>query len=526
MSDIFISYSRDERARVQGLATALERRGWSVWWDPDIRTGQDFDASIAAALQAARCVVVVWSKRSVDSPWVKDEAEVGRRRGVLVPVRIDAVDRPLGFGRLQTVDLIDWDGREPHPEFEKLAGDIANILAGGRRPGTGAIASASRTPAAPASPASTATAPRPAAPGFAANLHRHRLVFASAAAAIVALLGYVLYPFSTVAPPADDRVPPRTAAIPLRIPEESAAWPTPDDHVAQQVDRCRDMWKSQEEARAANPGNGQLLASQADCAMLLLDYIRITGEKARFSDVVDTLTPVLHQTLDVSRGARAADILAHLGWATFLKWRDGERGLQPEGYYRRALEQDADNPFANAMWGHWILWQRGSLAEAQAHFTRALSSGRERAFVRQLQLAALTLYSDAPLQFEAVRVANEMRGNQEPPPTNDQERRVWSEYWDIYYDHIANGHEKEAFLAALPPADHLATFRWLFPESQVPRDKLQLWVLFLATFQERNGERAAARSNYESLRADLTSQHLSGTLLTQAEAGLRRVSVP
>jgi hypothetical protein len=522
MNDIFISYARDDRARVEPLATALERRGWSVWWDPDIRTGQDFDASIAAALQAARCVVVVWSKRSVNSPWVKDEAEIGRRRGVLVPVRIDAVERPLGFGRLQTADLIDWDGARPHPEFDKLAGDIANILEGGRSAAVGA--SASPTPAAPSPSPPTATAPPAGAPGPAAILHRHRLLVLNTAAAAAALLGYVLYSPSTVAPRADHLLPPPTVAVVPRAPEESVVWPTPDDRVAEKVDRCRDLWKSQEEARAANPGNAQLLASQADCAMLLLDYIRISGEKARFSDVVDTLTPVLHQALDASSGTRAADLLAHLGWAAFLKSRDGEGGLQPESYYRRALEQDADNPFANAMWGHWILWQNGSLAEAQAHFTRALRSGREQDLVRRLQLAGLMLHSDSPLEFEAVRVANEMRGNQEPPPTSDADRRMWSKFWNIYYDHLANENQKDAFLAVLPPAEHLATFRWLFPEHQVPRDKLQLWTLFLATFQERNGERSAARSNYEALRADLTSQHLSGTLLTQAEAGVRRLS--
>ena len=108
MSDIFISYAREDRPRVERLAAALEQRGWAVWWDPDIRTGEDFGRMIHTALQAARCVIVVWSHQSIASPWVKDEAQVGQERGVLLPVCIDAVAPPLGFRQLQTVDLTGW----------------------------------------------------------------------------------------------------------------------------------------------------------------------------------------------------------------------------------------------------------------------------------------------------------------------------------------------------------------------------------------------------------------------------------
>ena len=136
------------------------------------------------------------------------------------------------------------------------------------------------------------------------------------------------------------------------------------------------------------------------------------------------------------------------------------------------------------------------------------------------------LYSDAPLEFEAVRVANEMRGNGEPVPTNDAERHIWSRYWSLYYHQLLVDTQKQVFLAILPPAEHLATFRWLFPESQMPPDKLHLWVLFLATFQELNGERLAALSNYVWLRSELLRQHASGRLLDRTEEGLRRLSGP
>jgi TIR domain-containing protein len=89
MADIFISYAREDRTRVRSLAIALSAHGWSVWWDPEIQAGKRFSQVIADALARARCVVVVWSHQSIASDWVREEADEGRRRGILIPVLID-----------------------------------------------------------------------------------------------------------------------------------------------------------------------------------------------------------------------------------------------------------------------------------------------------------------------------------------------------------------------------------------------------------------------------------------------------
>jgi TIR domain len=75
---------------------------------------------IEEALDSAKCVVVLWSKQSISSDWVKDEAEEGNRRGILVPVSIEEVKAPLGFRRLQTANLVGWKGDEDHPEFGEV----------------------------------------------------------------------------------------------------------------------------------------------------------------------------------------------------------------------------------------------------------------------------------------------------------------------------------------------------------------------------------------------------------------------
>lgn len=120
MTDIFISYAREDRARAARLANALEACGWSVWWDRKIIAGQSFDEAIERELEAAKRILVLWSKDSVDSEWVRNEAAVAAERRVLVPARIDPVKLPLEFRRKQTIDLVDWDGDPAHEGFRAL----------------------------------------------------------------------------------------------------------------------------------------------------------------------------------------------------------------------------------------------------------------------------------------------------------------------------------------------------------------------------------------------------------------------
>ena len=85
MTDVFISYANEDRARAGNLASALEARGWSVWWDRRIIPGQTYDQAIERELESAKSVVVLWSKDSIASEWVKNEATAASERGVLVP---------------------------------------------------------------------------------------------------------------------------------------------------------------------------------------------------------------------------------------------------------------------------------------------------------------------------------------------------------------------------------------------------------------------------------------------------------
>lgn len=129
MSDIFISYSSEDKNRVQALARALERKGWSVWWDRRIPAGKSFDEVIHEALKAARSVVVVWTKTSVKSTWVKNESRSGMRRGVLFPVMLlDEVEIPLEFEHLQAAHLMDWQPDQDHAGFDQFIDDLTGVI--------------------------------------------------------------------------------------------------------------------------------------------------------------------------------------------------------------------------------------------------------------------------------------------------------------------------------------------------------------------------------------------------------------
>ena len=107
MADVFVSYSRRDKARVVPLVAAIEARGWSVWWDPAIVPGQEFDRMIDVELKAAAAVLVVWTPTSVESRWVRGEARDAAERGILVPVRFDAANLPIDVRAIHTIDLDD-----------------------------------------------------------------------------------------------------------------------------------------------------------------------------------------------------------------------------------------------------------------------------------------------------------------------------------------------------------------------------------------------------------------------------------
>ena len=131
MVDVFVSYKAEDRKRVAPLVEALQADGLSVWWDAHIGGGADWRESIQANLDRAKCVIVVWSRRSVgpNGRFVRDEATRAQRSNTYLPVRIDKVEPPLGFGETQAIGLTGWSG-ERDDRYQAVLAAVRAVIAG------------------------------------------------------------------------------------------------------------------------------------------------------------------------------------------------------------------------------------------------------------------------------------------------------------------------------------------------------------------------------------------------------------
>lgn len=130
MGAIFLSYAREDRTCAERLASTLAQAGHDVWWDRRLDSGEEFSDEIEAALEIAEVVLVAWSKESVRSRWVRDEAAVGGESGRLVPVSIDGSLPPMGFRQFHTLDLTGWKAARRDERTAELLRSIDRRLQG------------------------------------------------------------------------------------------------------------------------------------------------------------------------------------------------------------------------------------------------------------------------------------------------------------------------------------------------------------------------------------------------------------
>jgi tetratricopeptide (TPR) repeat protein len=280
----------------------------------------------------------------------------------------------------------------------------------------------------------------------------------------------------------------------------------------------RSGWTTLEKAVRVDPDSAAVRAAQEKLAMAWLEDIHLQ-ENEKFSDVTEKLEPVLARAVATSKpGPRQADLRAHIGWAYFLESRDGRSGLDPAGPYREAATEDPHNPYAQAMWGHWILWQHcGRIEEARDHFAAALASQREGDYVRRLEMAALLNCHDDQSDLEVVRVANDMRNEHRTLDEATREQILFI-YQNQFTPPTA---ETQEFIHAVPPAEHVATFRWLFGDPG--SDDASRWsrAYYLGALEEAAGQRADALANY---RLVLSHVPHDSTQWQAADAGAKRLS--
>jgi hypothetical protein len=276
-------------------------------------------------------------------------------------------------------------------------------------------------------------------------------------------------------------------------------------------------WQTLEQASQTGAEADKVRDARETLAMEWLENIHVQDTQ-KFSDIVKKLDPVLTAGAAAARSPQhKADLLAHLGWSYFLRGRDGMTGIDPATTYAEAIQDDPDNPYAHAMWGHWILWKSRRPDAAMPHFDAALRSNRQRDFVRNLQLTALLNGQNPACDQEVVRVLNAIR-KENGSVDEDTRQKLFS----LYNGELIYSDDPGAFLNAVAPAEQLATFHWLFDRMDLSESAAISRSFAIAVLQEAAGQRAEALASFQAVSAQLDGH--SGSLLTKTQAAIRRLS--
>lgn len=465
---IFLSYNSTDRDLADRVRLALLARNHTVFFDrKDLPPGHSFDVHIAQAIDQTDLFVFLISPESIaEGRYTLTELGLAERKWNhpdrhVLPIMVRATPIEQIPPYLKAVTIM------------KPAGDI---------------------------PAEVADEIDRIAPQW---WRRHRWVIGGLVAAAVAGLLYIVSGMGSHAQQATDLL---QAARSLEAAgEHSSAW--------EKIEQAR--------AHVAENPLSQLLqrslaqhvtSEQVDIAIAWLDDMRLR-EGQRFSDLVSRLLPSLDEAIAATEGERKADLLAHRGWADFLRSRDSGQQFEPDSYYRRALEVDPTNVYAHAMWGHWIMWRHGNLDDAREHFNAALASGRQRPYVRMMQLVAMRNRRGDDTDAETLRIVHDMTLHKEPltEPTRSDIR-------SIYY--VACGRESpgnmETLLKSLPAKDHVELLRGLPDARTIPQH------LCLARLEEQAGLREDALKTYQALQKRLNPRDGLWPLTKTAVARLSR----
>lgn len=276
-------------------------------------------------------------------------------------------------------------------------------------------------------------------------------------------------------------------------------------------------WDSYAEAIMLNPGSHHARDERVELAMLWMRKIRSTEKSLSFSEIADRLSPVLFRGVTFSKGKEAADYIAHLGWASYLKFRDGSANpgdVQP--YFDWAIAEDPQNAYAHAMLGFWMLFQRKPLSDAAPHFKIALASvdTAARSDIRDLQLSALLNTGGQEIEIETLRVADEMRRKGETISMRNKSRilQIYEMYWEAEPWKILS--------AALSAETHLQLLLFLFEERD-PSEKRPKHGLIEAHLYRALGKPSKALAIYQSIQQFLITNNAYGSrLLEETEAAI------
>jgi hypothetical protein len=275
-------------------------------------------------------------------------------------------------------------------------------------------------------------------------------------------------------------------------------------------------FRSFERAAKLDPLDRQAQTRETEAAMRWLETVH--AQNQTFTEVANQLLSVLDNALARAKGQAAGDILAHVAWANFLKYREGIReGVNVDDNLKEAFAADPDNVYAHAISGFWILWRGGDLQTAVSHFSAALATGRAHSYVRELQLSALTNRDSPENDAAALRVANEVRTSGE---TIDESLRQRI-FWNNFTSQLHSRDRLVASLSVLSPQETMATYDWL-DDRRADAVKTASREFVQAHLSEIQGRRDEALAQYQALQKQLRNTDVA--LAPAVDAAIQRLS--
>jgi tetratricopeptide (TPR) repeat protein len=287
-----------------------------------------------------------------------------------------------------------------------------------------------------------------------------------------------------------------------------------DAHYEEALSTLRD-------GEALNEKRDEIRALEEDVAMQWLRHAAIAVDKQTFADIVHKTQPILVRGLATPDAKRRADLTAHLGWADFLLWKESGGERHPEEQYGRAVAVDSLNAFAHSMWGHWILYRRGPMEDARAHFASAVRSGAHRDVVRDLEVSAIGNLHDETGEAEMLRLASELRHGRESIAPDLRRRMADVVCFESASRSRSSGPPQASVATGMTPEEDLLAAQWMFDGLPLSEGRDVNRDYCIASFQEAAGHRQQALASYESLLPRLPKY---STLETGAKEAIRRLS--
>jgi hypothetical protein len=264
-------------------------------------------------------------------------------------------------------------------------------------------------------------------------------------------------------------------------------------------------WQIVKQATSIAPSSQKAFDQQVDVAMAWLQDVWRQKDKKTYTEIIDPLILTLARGAGDEDHERAADVLAHIGWANCLRLRDEKAEYEVDGYFNQALEFERDNTYANLFRGYWLIndynktEDDGSkLPNAMAHFSKALKTGENLHFVTKWLLLALTGSYVTGADVEAIKAANELRKlNKTVDPS--AKLSVLGEFNMLRNFPFTEGSLLSRLLADLSVQEIKDTYLWLMQDKGNTSDDALEKELILGLMSEASGDLKSAFDQYQHL---------------------------